>query len=320
MAALNIIMSLSRAVFLMLKLFPKELATRVAGKIADARLPQSILLILIKLYSAIFGVNMKESEKPASEFKTFNEFFTRKLKSGARKINAAKNAVISPVDGTIINFGEIKKGTLIQAKGKYYALKSLLRDESAAKQFEAGSFITIYLHPRDYHRIHAPLSGKISGFSYIPGALFPVNALSLGAVDGLFLRNERLITYMETSAGKIAVVKIGACLVGRIRAGYAGFIADSAMKDGLEKKFARKIIPSHFDYGRKALQSSIANADGKLLKRNFKIAIKKGDELGAFELGSTVILLFRKKRIIFGRIKEGMKVRMGEKIAEVKLS
>lgn len=283
-------MSLSRAAFLMLKLFPKELATRLAGKISDARLPKILLVPMINFYSFAFGVNMTESEKPASGFKTFNEFFTRTLKSGTRKIDAAKNAVVSPVDGAIINFGNIEKNALIQAKGKLYTLGSLLQDETTAKGFEDGSFITIYLHPRDYHRIHAPLSGKIIGFSYIPGALFPVNRRSLNAVDGLFPKNERLITYMETSAGKIAVVKVGACLVGRIRAVYAGFIADSTIKEALKKEFARNI------------------------------SMKKGDELGVFELGSTVILLFGKKRVRLGRIKEGMNVRMGEKIAEVRLS
>lgn len=280
-------MCLNRAAYFALKIFPKELATRFVGYISDLRIPKILLGPMIEAYSLAFGAKLGESEKQIHEFATFNEFFTRKLKAGARKIAASKSAIISPVDGTIQDFGKIDTGKLIQAKGNDYSLEALLYDDVAAKAFRGGSFITIYLHPRDYHRIHAPLSGKITGYQYIPGALFPVNSLSLNAVDGLFARNERLITYLETSLGKVAVVAVGACLVGRIRASYCGFVAKSSVIAPVKCEFSRKID------------------------------VKKGDELGMFELGSTVILLFQKEKAKFGKIKSGERVNMGEMIAMI---
>ena len=280
-------MFLNRVAYFALKIFPNELATRFVGYISDARVPKLLLAVMIEAYSLAFGANLGESEKQIPEFATLNEFFTRKLKPGARKIAPSKTAIISPVDGTVQAFGKIDAGKLIQAKGKDYTLEALLSDEPAAKGFLGGSFITIYLHPRDYHRIHAPLSGGITGYQYVPGSLFPVNSLSLNAVDGLFARNERLITYMETRAGKVAVIKVGACLVGRIRASYCGFVAKSSVKAPVKCGFTHKID------------------------------VTKGDELGMFELGSTVILLFQKDKIKFGKMKSGERIMMGESIARI---
>lgn len=281
----------NRAVLIALNLFPKEAATRFFGKIADAHLAKFMLVFLIRCYSAVFGANLSESEKKPEEFNTFGEFFSRKLKPGARKISGAKNSIASPVDGKIVNFGAAEKGELIQAKGKYYTAESLLCDAQAAAKFNGGSFITIYLHPGDYHRIHAPASGKITGFTYIPGALFPVNGMALNAIGGLFSRNERLITCMQTAFGKIAVVKIGACVVGKIRASYekscgGSIVFDSKAKSKTEKRYARPI------------------------------PVRKGEELGAFELGSTVVLLFEKDAVKFAGLSCGMKIRMGERICE----
>ncbi len=152
-------MCFNRAVYFALKIFPKELATRLVGYISDLRVPKILLGPMIEAYSVAFGAKLGESEKEIPEFATLNEFFTRKLKAGARKIASAKTAIISPVDGTVQHFGNLEEGKLIQAKGKSYALSSLLGDEIVAGNFKGGSFITIYLHPRDYHRIHAPISG-----------------------------------------------------------------------------------------------------------------------------------------------------------------
>ncbi len=255
------------------------------GAISDRMLPKAILILWIRLYCKIFGVNMAESEKSIRDFNTFNEFFTRELKAGVRNIDSSKKSIISPVDGRVIEFGKIEKNTLIQAKGKTYSLESLLQNKDAAKKFEDGSFITIYLSPKDYHRIHSPVSGKISGYSYIQGNLFPVGNFSSAQIDELFSKNERLITYIEYSGGTVVVVKIGACTVGRIRINYEDSAFDTSMKINVEKKYAKKF------------------------------PVRKGEEIGRFELGSTVVLLFEKNTINFEKISGGTQIKMGEKIA-----
>ena len=270
-----------------LKLLPKEFMSRFIGKISGKKLPKIILVPWIRLYCDIYGADMRESKKSIPEFGTFNEFFTRELKPGVRKIDSSKNAIISPVDGTITEFGRIEKNILIQAKGKTYSLESLLENHELSKKFGNGSFITIYLAPENYHRIHAPVSGKISGYCYIPGSLFPVSNFSLRAIYGLFSRNERLITYIEHKKQMLAVVKIGACLVGKIRANYENISFDSSQKTKSEKKYVGKI------------------------------PVKKGEEIGRFEIGSTVILLFEKSAVEFEGISRGMKIKMGEKIGVV---
>ncbi len=275
------------AIVLPLRILPKEFLSRVMGTIADKRLPKIILRAWIWLYCKTFDVNMSESKKRIPEFSTFNEFFARELKSGARKIDSSKNAIISPVDGKITEFGKIENNILLQAKGKKYSLENLLEDTDAAKKFMGGSFMTIYLSPNNYHRIHSPISGKISGYSYIPGHLFPVGRLSLGAIDDLFAKNERLATYLEYQKYAAAVVKIGACIVGKICISYDAAKFNSSIKAKTQKKYPKKI------------------------------PVKKGDEIGMFEIGSTIILLFEKNAAEFGGVASGMKIKMGEKIGEM---
>ncbi|VVB60374.1 Phosphatidylserine decarboxylase proenzyme [uncultured archaeon] len=280
-------MCLNRVAVFAIKIFPKELASRIMGAISDKGLPKIILIPWIKSYCKIFGVDMSESEKSVREFNTFNEFFIRELKAGVRNIDSSKKSIISPVDGTITEFGKIEKDIFMQAKGKTYSLESLLQNHGTAKKFEGGSFATIYLSPKDYHRIHSPVSGKIAGYSYIPGSLFPVGNFSSVNIGGLFLKNERLITYMEYPKGNLAIVKIGACTVGRIRTSYENRVFDTSMKTKIEKKYAKKI------------------------------PVKKGEEIGRFELGSTVVLLFKRSSINFEKISKGDRIRMGERIASI---
>jgi phosphatidylserine decarboxylase len=274
----------NKAYFFALKIFPKEFVSRLMGMLSEKRLPKIILVPWISAYCMLFGVEMSESKKDVYDFSTFNEFFTRELKSGLRKTDATKKSVISPVDGRITEFGAIEKNTLIQAKGKTYTLESFLESAEYAKKFENGSFITIYLAPKNYHRIHAPISGKITGYQYIPGSLFCVSKMSSEVIDNLFSKNERLITYMESQKGIIAIAKVGACIVGKIRASYESAAFDTSSNMKLKKTYSKKI------------------------------PVKKGDEIGWFEIGSTVVLLFEKGAISFEELARGTEIKMGQKI------
>ncbi|MBU4246490.1 MAG: archaetidylserine decarboxylase [Nanoarchaeota archaeon] len=274
----------SKIIVFAFKVFPKEFISRALGKLAKKKLPKIILIPWISSYCVLFGVNMSESKKDAYDFQTFDEFFTRELKSGIRKIDVSKNSVISPVDGKMMEFGAIEKNMLIQAKGKIYMLESLLEDGALASKFENGSFLTIYLAPKNYHRIHAPISGKIAGYQYIPGSLFCVNKISSETIENLFSKNERLITYLECRKNTIAIVKVGACVVGKICATYENAAFDTSCNMALKKTYSKKI------------------------------PIEKGEEIGRFEIGSTVVLLFESGVITFGDLVRGAEIKMGQKI------
>ncbi len=273
-----------KAYFSALKRFPKEFTSRLMGRLADKKLPRIILVPWISAHCMLFGANMSESKKDVYGFQTFNEFFTRELAPGLRKIDVSKNSVISPVDGRIMEFGTIEKNAILQAKGKTYTLESFLEDRECAEKFINGSYITIYLAPKNYHRIHSPVSGKIAGYAYIPGRLFCVNKRSSEIVETLFSKNERLITYMQYEKGMLAVVKIGACIVGKIRATYEKAAFDTTCNMKLKKTYSKKI------------------------------PVKKGAEIGRFEIGSTVVLIFEKNAINFEELSRGAEIKMGQKI------
>ena len=190
---------------------------------------------------------------------------------------------------TVGQVGPIRRDTLIQAKGREYTLKDFLVDDQDARDFEGGVFATLYLAPYNYHRIHTPLAGEITGYSYIPGHLWPVNAAGVAEIDKLFAVNERLITFLQTNAGKVAVVKVGATCVGRIRALYDDVVTNS----GRPPAFSRVRYPK-------------------------PIQIDKAAECGIFEMGSTVILLFEKNRVsLTPNITTGSPIRLGQPLARV---
>jgi len=242
----------------------------------------------VEAFAKRFNVDVEEAEQEIAAYPTFAEFFTRRLKPGARPIDPAEEAVVSPVDGAVSQLGYSIGGECLQAKGICYTVDKLLADSEMAKPFVGGAYATIYLSPRDYHRIHSPLDGVIEGYSYIPGEFWPVNRASVKLKEALFCLNERLTTYLSTPAGKVAVIKVGATCVSRIRAAYDDVVTHT----GGEAKTHRYATP---------------------------IPVKKGDELGIFEMGSTVILLFEKDRVHW---KDGLEpesvVRMGTRIGEWK--
>lgn len=276
-----------KTVLQVLSLLPKSAVSRAVGAAVRAPAPAPIHQAVIHAYAAAFGVDVSEAELPLAEYATLEDFFTRRLRPGARPVAAGDALVTSPVDARVATAGVAVAGRLVQAKGQDYTLSALLNDPLDGRQFEGGAYLTLYLSPRDYHRIHAPLDGEIEGYSYIPGDLFPVNSLGVRYVPGLFCSNERLVTFLKTAAGRVAVVKVGAMNVGRIRACYDDVVTNAGR--GASRRRYDRPIP-----------------------------IRKGEELGVFELGSTVVLVFEPGRVTLEpAAAEGARVRMGQVLARV---
>jgi phosphatidylserine decarboxylase len=194
-------------------LLPKQALTAFAGKVASAQ-AGALTTLLIRRFVARYGVNMAEAAEPdLAHYKTFNEFFTRPLKAGARPLAAAD--LICPVDGAISQFGSIERDQIFQAKGHHYSTTALVGGDAAlAAQFENGHFATLYLSPKDYHRIHMPGDGRLTRMIHVPGPLFSVNPVTARGVPGLFARNERVVCVFEGPRGPFVLVLVGATIVG----------------------------------------------------------------------------------------------------------
>lgn len=244
---------------LFLKLLPKNLLSRFVGFLASRRISK----IAIKWFARRYKINLDEASQPVSEFKTLNDFFTRTLKEGARPVAELANpkAAVSPVDGKIAQYGKIENGRMIQAKGRYYTVQELIGSEEDAEPYINGQFMTIYLAPTDYHRIHHYTDGEIEGFRYVPGTLFPVNPFSVANIENLFPINERLTTFIESNGHKTAICKVGATIVGKIKVTYSD----------VESNISKNVRTGTFEN---------------------KIKVTKDQELGLFAMGSTVVLLF----------------------------
>jgi len=269
-------------------LLPQMLLTRFAGWMASLTCPR-IKNWLIKDFVKRYQVDLKSAvNEKIEDYVCFNDFFTRALKPTARPICSDLASLVSPIDGCISQIGYIEKNTLLQAKGVDYTLESLLGNDSAlATEFFQGAFATFYLSPKDYHRVHLPFAGKLLRTIYIPGKLFSVNPLAVSKIPQLFARNERLVCIFETHLGPMAVIFIGAMLVGKIQTVW-----------GLVERSASIITRRYFD------QESIH--------------FNKGDELGRFLLGSSIILLLPRDKIHWlSHLKEQSSVKMGEKIGDI---
>lgn len=246
---------------------PKHAISRVVGKLAAAKMGW-LTTKLISLFINAYNINMNEAKlKKASDFDTFNNFFTRELEENARTIDDDEHSICYPVDGAISQQGDIVDGQLIQAKGFNYSLTSLLGGNAeTAAPFQGGKFSCIYLAPKDYHRIHMPMAATLREMIYVPGELFSVNPLTAQNVPDLFARNERVVTIFDTEFGGLAMVLVGATIVASIETSWAGTITPPAGKD-----IFRWHYPSE-------------GAD--------MITFSKGDEMGRFKLGSTVVSTF----------------------------
>ena len=241
---------------------PQHGLSRLAGLLMESRIPW-LKRFLISVIAKRFHVSLEEAERTDQEdYETFNDFFTRALKPGVRPIGSA--TFVSPADGQISQIGDIHAGTLIQAKGKVFTVKSLLGvDAKQAAQFENGKFTTIYLSPKDYHRVHMPIDGRLTDMIHVPGNLFSVNQSTTEAVDRLFARNERVVCLFDTPIGPVAVIMVGAMIVGSIETVWAGQVAP------------RVVAPTRVQY----------------VGEDQCIELKQGEEMGRFKMGSTVILL-----------------------------
>jgi len=244
---------------------PKHFISRMVGKLAAAK-AGGLTTALIKLFIKQYKIDMSEAKYPdPAHYKTFNEFFTRPLKEGIRPLAEEKDIIAHPVDGAISQLGDVVDGQIIQAKGHDYSLQALLGgNEDDTVPFLGGKFATIYLAPKDYHRIHMPIDGTLSKMIYVPGDLFSVNPLTAQNVPNLFARNERVVAIFETGIGPLAMVLVGATIVASIETIWAGTVTPPAGKDVFSWNY-----PTKGD-----------NA----------ITLKKGEEMGRFKLGSTVIL------------------------------
>ncbi len=269
-----------------LSLLPKNALSRVAGALTRWRAPAPVRLAAMKAFARRYRIDL--SECPELEaYRSFAEFFSRPLRPGRRPIAPGEKVVVSPVDAVVSQAGVAEGGRLLQAKGMDYTSAALVADDALARRLEGGPYATLYLSPRDYHRIHFPLGGRVTGWRYVPGRLWPVNPVSVRTVSGLFASNERLVTVLDTSLGRCAVVAVGATVVGRVHAYY-----DPAVPCTNEPGAA----PRRRDYGT-------------------PIPVEKGQELGAFEMGSTVVVLFERGRVkLDPRVVPGVRVRVGEAI------
>ncbi len=267
-------------------LLPQHLLSRLVGRIAECRLGW-VKNTFIKLFASHFKVDMSEAQQPdLQQYPNFNAFFVRKLRQGARPV-CDEHSIASPADGSISQLGTIRSGRILQAKGHSYSTIELLGgDPGLAALFEDGSFATVYLSPRDYHRVHMPCDGKLQKTVYLPGDLFSVNQTTATRVPRLFARNERLVTLFETPHGPMASVLVGAMIVAGIETVWSG----------QEAPRSRKIVTRDF------------NAPAVILQR--------GQEMGHFKLGSTVILLFPKGKIEWlAELREGSRLQVGGAMA-----
>ncbi|MBT5484385.1 MAG: phosphatidylserine decarboxylase [Gammaproteobacteria bacterium] len=273
-------------------LAPQHLLSRLAGKLADASTP-ALKNFMIRKFVKRYGVNMAEAiNSEAEDFATFNDFFTRALKPGTREVHSAPDSLVSPADGIISAAGNITGDQLFQAKGKSFSLAALLGgDSDTASSFLDGSFVTVYLSPKDYHRVHMPCAGILKKMIYVPGKLFSVNQTTSERIDDLFARNERAVCLFDTDAGPMAMILVGAMIVAGIETVWSGQVAPAP--HGL-------------------CTSDYAN-------QHPAIQLAKGEEMGRFKLGSTVILLTGPGAVNWLQdVDENFAVKMGEQIGDIK--
>ena len=265
---------------------PKVALTANAGRLANIQ-GGPLTTRFIEWFVRRYGVNMQEAANPdVASYASFNEFFSRPLKAGARPI--AQSDWVSPVDGAISQFGAIQADQIFQAKGHQYSTRALVGGDAAlAAQFQDGHFATLYLSPKDYHRIHMPCAGRLTRMIYVPGELFSVNPATARGVPGLFARNERVVCVFDTPFGPMVLTLVGATIVGSMATTWHGLVNPPRSRDVREWRYEGQAID-----------------------------FKQGDEMGRFLLGSTVVMLFPKGGMRFNPSWQASgAIRMGEAMA-----
>lgn len=268
---------------------PQKWLTWGAGKLAHCTLPW-FKDWAIRRFIRLYEVDLSQAERTSvEEYVTFHDFFTRQLKPSLRPIEPSPLGICSPCDGTISQIGAIKADTLVQAKNRHYTLRALLGEEALVQPFIDGHYLTIYLAPHDYHRIHMPFTGTLLQQRAIPGKLFSVNQLTAKHVDQLFARNERVVTLFKSEYGEFALILVGAMLVGNITTRWNGV---QPQRNGTKKAISYPVPSDRF------------------------ITLDKGEEMGYFSLGSTVIALFSKQICWEEGLTRQSKVVLGQRIGQ----
>lgn len=278
----------------LLRRLPQGALSRLTGRLAEVRVPGPLRRPVLGAFASLLGLRMSEAELSLDEYPSIAALFVRRLREGARPIEEDEGALLSPVDGIVGEVGTLEWGRLVQAKGQDYTAAALLDDAAAAERYAAGTFITIYLSPRHYHRIHAPCAGTVAEARHVPGALMPVNRPSLLLTPELFPRNERLTALVEGPLGLVALVAVGAFNVGRISAAF-----DATWNE-----------PT----------GAVTNRPGRLEPETRRYdpprRVGQGDEFMAFHLGSTVVLLLEPGRVeVLPELIPGVEVRVGQCMA-----
>lgn len=264
-----------------LRYVPKNRLSRAVGRLVHARLPRPLARLLVHRFARAYQIDTAAAGKSLHEYPSIGHFFIRDLREGLRPI---ESDFVSPVDGVLRNFGNVENGRLEQIKGKTYTVARFLGDDELARRFERGTYFNMYLSPQDYHHVHSPIGGTIVRSVHIPGKLWPVNDWSLANIDELFSINERVVTYVESALGLVAVVMIGATNVGKISVVYDSFISNSANTKNTVSRNYDPVIP-----------------------------IAPGDRLGTFHMGSSVVMLLEPGRVDLTRVRleAGKKVQYG---------
>lgn len=264
-----------------LSLVPKRAASRGMGVLARIAWPGPMLRLLLRWYIWKYNVDLSEAAAPLASYTSLVDFFTRALKPGARPVDPDPLAIVSPADGKVYACGVVENDRIPQSETQHFSAKELL---AGREGYEGGSYAVIYLSPRDYHRVHTPVTGPVTRFQYVPGALWPVFPAATRKIPFLFSRNERLTAMIESAVGEVALVMVGAFGVGRIRVVFDPIVSN----EGATATVERPISPPH--------------------------ALQRAEEIGRFEMGSTVVLLFPPGQVVW-TCKAGDPVRMGQRIA-----
>ncbi|MGE8496557.1 MAG: archaetidylserine decarboxylase [Pseudomonas sp.] len=275
-------------------LLPHHLLSRLIGCVAECRVSW-LKNQLITLFARHYKVEMKEAQiEDLTAFENFNAFFTRALKPDARPLDATPDAILCPADGAVSQLGKIEHGRVFQAKGHSFSVVELLGgDTERAAPFMGGEFATVYLSPRDYHRVHMPLAGTLREMVYVPGRLFSVNQTTAENVPGLFARNERVVCLFDTERGPMAVVLVGAMIVASVETVWAGLVTPPR----------RTLKTIRYDEAARG-----------------PVHLEKGAELGRFKLGSTAIVLFGPEQVKWAEnLGANSGVRMGERLGSAQI-
>lgn len=287
----------ARLLLALLRRLPQGALSRAFGRAADVHLPRGLRRTVLGGFARAVGADLEEAELPLEEYPSLNRFFTRRLREGVRAWPDDPGMAGSPVDGRVGQAGVVREGRVLQAKGRRYSAGELLDDAEEGERYEGGAFATLYLSPRDYHRMHTPCDAEIRKARHVPGWLLPVNEPAVAHVPDLFARNERLVCYLDGPLGRVAMAAVGAYNVGRISAAF-----DRGWN-----------VPA----GRSAWVTNRAGARAETRTYHPPVRVRQGEEIMTFHLGSTVVLLFEPGRAeLRPDLHAGTAVRLGEPIAK----